>query len=216
MKNALALALVAGLATVAHAEVITAYTLFGAAGNETSQSATTVAANVAGLDLTRGAGLTATAAGNSFSASGWSTDTSSDYFSFGFTVDAGYSVNLENLYIGSRSSNTGPGFLGLFVSTDGFTSSLYTFVQTGTAFTNSIVDLSALTGLTGNVEFRIAALNNTSANGGSIAAAGTFRVGDHSDGTNFSEFRFNGTVVPAPGAFALMGLGGLVATRRRR
>ena len=108
MKNALALALVAGLATVANADVITAYTLFGASGDQASQAASAAATNVSGLNMTRGAGLTATAAGNSFSASGWSTDTSSDYFSFGFTVDAGYSVNLENLIIGTRSSNTGP------------------------------------------------------------------------------------------------------------
>lgn len=216
MKHTLALALVAGLTTAASAEVVTSYALFGTPGNQAFQAPGTVAANVAGLNLTRGPGLTATAANNSFSSSGWSTDASQDYYSFGFTVDAGFSVVLDNLWIGTRSSGTGPGFMGLFVSTDGFASSLFTFVQVGTAFTNSIVDLSGLGALTGTVEFRLAMLNDVSANGGTVAGTGTFRVGDHFDGTNFSEMRFEGTVIPAPGALALLGLGGLVAGRRRR
>lgn len=215
MKTITAIALVAGLATAASAEVITSWVNFGQPGDQASSAVGTAAANVSGIELTRGAGLTPTAAGNSFSASGWSTD-ANDYFSFGFTVADGYAVNLSSLWIGTRSSNTGPGFLGLFYSVDGFASSMHTFVQVGTAFNNAVIDLSDLTGLTGTVEFRIAALNNTSANGGSIAAAGTFRVGDHSDGANFTEMRFEGSVVPAPGAMALLGLGGLVAVRRRR
>lgn len=216
MKKTIALVLVAGLTTAASAEVITSYTLFGTPGNQAFQAPGTVAANVAGLNLTRGPGLTASAANNSFSSSGWSADASQDYYSFGFTVDAGFSVVLDNLWIGTRSSNTGPGFMGLFVSTDGFANSVFTFVQVGTDFTNSIVDLSGLGALSGTVEFRIAALNNVAANGGTIASGGTFRVGDHFADGVFSEMRFEGTVIPAPGAMALLGLGGLVATRRRR
>lgn len=217
MMKTLTFALVAGLASAASAtEVITSYALFGATGDQVFQAPASAAAGVSGLDLTRGPGLGASAAGNSFSANGWSSDQSQDYFSFGFTVDAGSSVDLESLWLGSRSSNTGPGFLGLFYSGDGFTTSLFDFIQVGTAFNNSIVDLSGLTGLTGTVEFRIAALNDVSANGGTISSGGTFRIGDHFDGSNFSEVRFEGTVIPAPGAVALLGLGGLVATRRRR
>lgn len=216
MKHILALALVSGLATAASAEVITSYALFGQPGNQASQPASTVAANITGMDLVRGPGLNASAGNNSFAANGWSTDATQDYFSFGFSVANGFSVNLDDLWLGSRSSNSGPGFLGLFYSGDGFTTNLYTFIQTGTVFTNSIIDLSALTGLTGDVEFRISAISDVSANGGTLSESGTFRVGDHFDGTDFSEFRFNGSVVPAPGALALIGFGGLVATRRRR
>ena len=86
----------------------------------------------------------------------------------------------------------------------------------GRLFNNSVADMSALTGLTGTVEFRIYADNNVSANGGSISSGGTFRLGDHFDGSNFTEVRFEGTVVPAPASAALLGLGGLVAVRRRR
>lgn len=216
MKNAIAIAIAAGLTTAASAEVITSWVNFGQSGDQAASPVGTTAANVTGIELTRGPGLNPSGAGNSFSSSGWSVDQSEDYITFGFTVDAGFSVDLETFWVGARSSNTGPGFLGLFYSGDGFTDALFTFAQDGTNFNNAIVDLSALTGLTGTVEFRIAALNDISANGGTLSSGGTFRVGDHFLDGNFSEMRFEGTVVPAPGAFALIGLGGLVAGRRRR
>jgi MYXO-CTERM domain-containing protein len=219
MKTITAIALVAGLATAASADVITSWVNFGQTGDQASSAVGTQAANVTGVALTRGSGLNPSAAGNSFSSSGWDQgdgDDANDYFSFGFTVADGFSVNLESFWVGARSSNTGPGFLGLFSSVDGFSTNLFTFTQSGTAFNNAIADVSALSGLTGTVEFRVLALNNISANGGTVGSGGTFRFGDHFDGTNFTEMRFEGTVVPAPGAMALLGLGGLVATRRRR
>jgi uncharacterized protein (TIGR03382 family) len=219
MKTITAIALVAGLATAASADVITSWVNFGQPGNQDSSAVGTADANVTGIALTRGSGLNATAANNSFSSSGWDQgdgDDANDYYSFGFTVADGFSVNLDSFWVGSRSSNTGPGFLGLFSSVDGFSTNLFTFTQVGTAFNNVIADMSALTGLTGTVEFRVLALNSVSANGGTVASGGTFRFGDHFDGTNFTEMRFTGTVIPAPGAMALLGLGGLVATRRRR
>ena len=216
MKNAIAIAIVAGLTTAASAEVITSWVNFGQPGDQAASPVGTEADNVTGIELTRGPGLNPSGASNSFSASGWSTDQSEDYFSFGFTVASGFEVDLDTFWVGARSSNTGPGFLGLYYSGDGFTNVLHTFVQDGTNFNNAIVDLSSLTGLTGTVEFRIAVLNDISANGGTLAGTGTFRVGDHFDSGNFTEMRFEGTVVPAPGALALIGLGGLVAGRRRR
>lgn len=220
MKTITAIALVAGLATAASADVITSYANFGQPGNQDFTPVSVEADNITGLNLTRGSGLNATNAGNSFSSNGWDQgdgDDADDYFSFGFTVADGFSVNLETLWMGSRSSGTGPGFLGIFVSTDGFATEVASFTQVGTTFNNSIYDLSALTGLTGTVEFRIYAQNDVSAGGGVVGSGGTFRVGDHRDADAvFTEMRFEGTVVPAPGAFALLGLGGLVAIRRRR
>ncbi len=216
MKFAIAaLAMFAG--TTASADVITSYVSFGQPGDQAASPTGTVAANVSALPLTRGAGLNATGAGNSISSSGWdSLDPSSDYFTFGFEVAPGFAVNLDTLWFGSRSSNTGPGSLGVFWSGDGFTNPVFSFSQSGTNFTNSIADLSALSGLTGVNEFRIIATSPVSANGGTISSGGTFRLGDHFDSGNFSEFRFEGTVVPAPASAALLGLGGLVAIRRRR
>jgi MYXO-CTERM domain-containing protein len=219
MKNAIAIALVAGLASAASAEVITSWVNFGQPGDQASSPVGTTAANVTGIELTRGSGLGVSAANNSFSSNGWDQgdgDDEQDYFSFGFTVADGYSVNLDSFWVGARSSNTGPGFLGLFSSVDGFTTNLFTFTQSGTNFNNVVADLSSLDNLTGTVEFRVYALNEVSANGGIVGSGGTFRFGDYFDGANFSEMRFEGTVVPAPGAMALIGLGGLVAARRRR
>ncbi|MFG0275452.1 MAG: PEP-CTERM sorting domain-containing protein [Phycisphaerales bacterium] len=218
MRHAAMLAtVVAGMATsIASADVITSWTNFGQPGDQAASPVNVEAANVTGVAITRGAGLNPSGAGNSISSNGWDDLAADDYFTFGFNVDAGFSVDLDTLWIGTRSSNTGPGFLGLFYSGDGFSSNLYTFTQSGTSFNNSIIDLSSLTGLTGNVEFRIIALNGTSANGGTISSGGTFRIGDHFDGANFSEVRFEGTVVPTPGAMALFGLAGVCAGRRRR
>jgi len=216
MRKFAAAAILAAVAGTASADVITSYVNFGQTGDQASSPVGTVAANVSALPLTRGAGLNANAGGNSLNSSGFDTLDASDYVTFGFTVDAGYSVNLDTLYFGSRSSNSGPGFLSVYSSLDGFAAPLFSFAQVGTAFTNSAADLSSLTGLTGSVEFRIYADNGVSANGGTVGSSGTFRVGDYNDGSNFSEFRFEGTVVPAPASAALLGLGGLVAIRRRR
>ena len=205
------------LAVSANASVtLSDWNLTGAPG---TQALTTGngSANITASDLARGAGLTGTAAANSISASGWTNQTT-DYFSFGFTVAGGYSANLDSLYIGSRSSGTGPGTLGLYYSGDGFSSNLFTFNQApGANFVNSIVSLSGLTGLTGNVEFRVAAIGSVAANGGATGSNGTFRLtGYFANGAFDRNLQITGDVVPAPASLALIGLGGLVATRRRR
>jgi uncharacterized protein (TIGR03382 family) len=206
------------IASFAQAATIASWTLQGTTnGNNASASGSGIAGQTTALNVTRGAGLTATGtpASNCFSADGWTGQTT-DFLSFGFSVSAGYSVDLTNLFIGSRSSNTGPGSLGLFYSGDGFTTNLFTFTQpTGGAFLNSNIAL-ALNGLTGNVEFRIRALNNVSANGGTTGSTGTFRITNYFNPADTGNFSFTGNVIPTPGSLALMGLGGLVAARRRR
>jgi hypothetical protein len=217
MRTFAAAAVLATVAGTASADVITSWTNFGQPGDQAASPVNVEATNVTGIDMTRGAGLGANTGGNSLNSNGWDGLDADDYISFGFTVDAGYSVDLDTFWFGSRSSNSGPGDMGVFYSVDGFTTPIYTFTQSGTNFNNAIADVSALTGLTGTVEFRIAALSDTRADGGTgISGSGTFRVGDHFDGSNFTEVRFEGTVVPAPASAALLGLGGLVAVRRRR
>jgi len=216
MRTFAAAAVLVITAGTASADVITSWVNFGQPGDQAFSPVGTEAANVTGSVLTRGSGITATGAGNSISANGWDDLSADDYFTFGFTVDAGYSVDLDTLWFGSRSSGSGPGFLSVYTSLDGFTTPVYSFAQVGTSFNNNIADLSSLTGLTGSVEFRILADNGTSASGGTIGSGGTFRLGDHFDGSDFTEFRFEGTVVPAPASAALLGLGGFVAVRRRR
>lgn len=206
------------------AEFVVAYDLAGEPGNQESTAPGETAANVTGLHVTRGPGLGATSAGNSISSNGWNTlDATRDYFSFGFTVDPGYFATLDQLRIGTRSSNTGPGQLGLFFSGDGFTTNLFTFAQNGTSFLNSEVDLSSLSNVTGDAEFRIIALDDTRADGTTgITSTGTFRITNlfGPDGDTGS-FGITGTVtaVPEPSSMALLGLvavGGVVLRRRQR
>lgn len=212
-------AIAAATATIASADVITSYINFGQPGDQIASPTGTVAPNVSALPLTRGAGLNPNVGANSLNSAGWNGGNPDDYITFGFTVADGYRVNLESLFFGGRSSGSGPGDLGVFSSLDGFAAPLHTYTQTGTAFTNNAIDLSALSGLTGAVEFRIYATSDRRADGTfGISSAGTYRVGDYSDGAVFSEFRFEGRVkvIPTPGAAALLAVGGIFAARRRR
>lgn len=167
----------------------------GAPGDQVS-TAGTGSTQVSALDFKRGPGLTATAAGNSISSASWSTDATQDYFSFGLSVADGFQADLSNLVIATRSSGTGPGNLALRSSLDGFTGNLATWTQSGTNFNNQILDLSTLTGLTGEVEFRIVMLNTTSAGGGTVGSGGTLRVTNYLSGGVALTVQFNGTVTP--------------------
>lgn len=180
------------------AEIITDWDLDGASGNELTIAANSSAVNVTGNALTRGAGINPSNAGNTFSSRDWDEGTSDEFFSFGFTVSDGFAVDLTNLMITIRSSNKGPDDLGLFHSGDSFAASLFTFDQPGTNDNSQVIDLTALSGLTGNVEFRILALNNSSADGGTITAGGTLRITD--------TFAFNGSInpVPEPQTYAML------------
>jgi hypothetical protein len=217
-KILLCVAILMATLSSANADIITGYNLAGATGDQAFTAATIEATNVSGLDLTRGPGLTATAAGNSFSASGWN---AGEYFSFGFTVDSGFFVELANLEIGTRSSSTGPGTMGLFSSVDNFGTAITTISQaSGGNFVNSSIDLTALGQLSGTVEFRLAMIGTGAANGGTVAGTGTFRVTNYFAGGDQGSFRFNGSVsaVPEPtsaGLLALTGVAGLAFRRRR-
>lgn len=190
------------------AVTIADWDLNGQPGSQASLAANSAAPNITGNTLSRGAGLTGSAGANSMNASGWTGD-ATDYYSFGFTVGAGYQVDLNSLYIGTRSSNTGPGTIGLYYNGDGFASAITTFNQApGSNFVNTIVNLSALPNLSGIVEFRLAAIGSTAANGGATSAAGTFRVTAYFVGGIFDHnLGFSGEVIPTPGSATLAALG---------
>ncbi|MDX2114320.1 MAG: hypothetical protein SFZ24_01695 [Planctomycetota bacterium] len=215
MQKAFGIVAVAALASAANAQ-IASWVLLGQPG--TQASVTGVGSpNVTANALTRGAGLTGNAGANSLNTAGWNDLGANDFISLGFTAAAGFQVDLGSLYIGTRSSGTGPANLGLFYSGDGFSTNLFTFSQPDSTFVNSVIDLSSLPNLSGNTEFRIRALNNVSANGGSISSAGTFRITAYFVGGQFDrDVQFTGTVIPTPGALALAGIGGLFVARRRR
>ena len=182
------------------ATTVASWNLAGQPGSQVSTAGDGVA-NVTAVAVARGPGIAATAAANSISSNGWddaATSQGTKYFTFGFAVAPGYVANLSQLLIGTRASNTGPRDMALRYSVDGFTANLATWTETA-SFVNTVVDLSGLTGLSGTVEFRIVALSNTSANGGTIAAGGAYRITNYFAGGDTGSFRLTGSVEPEEG-----------------
>jgi hypothetical protein len=199
----------------AHAVPLVAWNLTGQPGDEASVAASFSATNVSGADLTRGAGLNPNVAQNSLNSKGWNNQ-NTDYVQFGLTVDPGYKVNLSELYIGTRSSPTGPGTMGLYVSTDNYANPLTTFNQApGDNFIYSFVTFSTLNDLTDTIYFRLIQIGTTAAGGGTPTSLGTFRVTNY---TTTGSFNLTGSVspVPLPGAVWLLGSGLLGLTGWRR
>ena len=180
--------------------------------------------HVSPISLTRGAGLTSSAAANNFGSTGWDGMDTGDYFEFGLSVESGYQTTLNDLWISSRSSSTGPGTIGFYSSLDGYANPFYTVVQNNSAYANSIIDLSGLGPVNGSFFIRLYEIGNTQADGvGDTAGTGTFRIGDYYDGTEYYDIVMTGVTtqaspVPAPAAVWLLGSGilGLAGLRRNR
>jgi hypothetical protein len=214
---------------IASAALVVDWDLTGNAGSEATEPANATGPGITGVDITRGAGISATAAANGFSSDGWEgaaqASASNEYFEFGFTVQAGYSVDLSQLKIATRSSATGPGTVGLYSNLDGYTNPLATFVQGNGTFLNSLVDLSALAPITGTFLARLIEIGNTDANPpGTTAAGGTYRIAEYQGtvGGAFENVEFSGditspTAVPLPpAALVFIGVAGAAGVARRR
>lgn len=178
---------------------------------------------ISGISLTRGPDISTSSLNNAFSSSGWDSNEGGEYFEFGFVVAPGFSVDLSESFLGLRSSNTGPGTVGLFVSTDSFANEVADYTLPGgtgaAAWLNQVDNLSSLTNLTGTVTFRILKLNNTAANGNPIASTGTFAFGQVNRGSGLEPSGFSGTVIPEPSTVALLGIASVILygkLRRRK
>ncbi len=194
------------------AQTLITWDTSAASGSTVSITATESETNFSGSDLVRGSGLSVVSGTGVFSSSGFSGTDADDYVQFGFTVDSGVAANLGNFTITTSTSNTGPGTLGLYSSTDDYASTLYTFNQSETSSIDHTIDLSSMGSLTGIVLFRIFEIGDTQADGdGATASGGSFRVAD---------LVIEGSIsaVPEPSTYAaLAGVAalGLAAFRRR-
>lgn len=190
------------------ADLIVGWDLSGNGGAPDGQPATDAGLHITGLSIERSDGLEFHEINNTFSAKGWESEAASppsddqEYISFGFTVEPGFAVDLDSFLLIRRSSldkggstSKGPGTLGLYYNGDNFTNVIYTFDQSGGGEVSDPIDLSALTGLTGTVEFRIIEIGNTSYDGSTATAEnGVFRLVDD---PNTGDVRITGTVVSA-------------------
>lgn len=151
----------------------------------------------------------------SFSSTAWAIG---DYYQFTTSATGYQSITFQWDH---ASSNTGPRDFNLLLSinggaynivgsasvlanaspnpvwTSGSSSAIYTITLPAGGGANNATSLS----------FRIQQSTNIAANGGTVASGGTSRV---------DNVIISGDLVPAPSALALLGLGGLIAGRRRR
>lgn len=211
------LALVAGTASAS--TTLVSWDSTGMVGTEATMPVSFSAPHITGNVMVRGAGLAGNAGANNLNTSGWHNNEATDYVELSFTIESGYTVNLDQFTTATRSSGTGPGLMGFRSSVDGFSSNLFTINQApGANYVNAVYNVGSLTGLTGTVIFRFQLASTVSANGGAISSSGTWRVGDYNDALAgvFIDTNFSGTVLPAPASMALVGIAGLVAGRRRR
>ena len=94
---------------------IAAWQLYGAGGDETTVSATTINANLNNSLLSRGSGLTASALGNAYSSTNFNASgtkanaiTNNKFVYFTLNAKAGYQVSLSTLDVNFRRSGSGP------------------------------------------------------------------------------------------------------------
>lgn len=209
----------------ASAATLVQYNFSGNVGNEAFEPASSASANVIGLNFARGTGLNAPSGANAFNSAGWGVYATNpnDYLTFGLSTLSGYTATVNQLVFSSRSSNTGPRNLALLAAVNGTDfQQVAAFAQTSDGDMNWLLNFAPLTGVS-DVIFRIVATSSTSANGGTLASGGTFRVENYA-GTPASPFSINGDVfpnvaaaVPEPASWVMMIVGfGLIGFAARR
>jgi hypothetical protein len=201
--------------TVSFAQLAT-WELSASAGNQASNATTTTGTNIGAGTLTRGPGVTATAAGACINSSGWFNSTTAttlaqaitnnEYYTFTLPVNPCFKASVTQVSMYIQSSNTGPNTVSLLSSADGFVSTLGTATSTTTStLVNFPVSLS---NVMGTLTFRLYAYG-AAAGGGTPATGGTFRIGT-SPTASANDLIISGTTMSsAPTASVISGSGTL-------
>lgn len=222
----LVLAAVFLIAGSVQAEVIANWDMSGEPGCQAYTAAGGTADYIEAFNIIRGAGLYPREGADSLNSKGWKGTDAGDFIEFGFSVTDGYEVKLSELWLGTRSSNTGPGTIGVYSSVDAFSTPVEIITQDGNAYANNIIDLSGLDAITGDFYIRFFEYGDTQADGdGATAGTGTFRITNYDSCSTNTDVQFVGTVatsaaaspVPVPNAVILLGCGliGLAGIKRK-
>lgn len=131
-------------------------------------------------------------------------NTSSRFWAFFYTVDGS---TFTRLAVSASNASSGNGIFGSNGTFGGATGDTW--------FNNRSVNLSAIPGVNNNPNFGFRIVSSFDGGTGYVASnpTGTYAG---SGTSRFDMVTVSGTFVPTPGAAALVGLGGLVAARRRR
>ncbi|HMC97036.1 MAG TPA: lamin tail domain-containing protein, partial [Flavobacteriales bacterium] len=182
-------------------------------GTEVTVAATTLNPNLNATSVSRGAGITPSALGNAFSATGYNAAgtqaqaiTSGDYMQFTIGAQAGFQVSLSTLNANFRRSGTGPNTFLWQYSFDGFatagvdigTSISYTLTTTnGDAQTPiTLTGISALQNVVSGTTITMRLYG-----WGASATGGTFALGRLTG----NDLAIAGTVSPAGGCGITLG-----------
>jgi hypothetical protein len=222
----LVMATVLLIAGSAQAEIVANWDMSGEPGFQTYTAAGGTLDYIEAYNMARGDGLSGRSGADSLNSKGWKGSEAGDYIEFGFSVADGYEITLSELWLGTRSSNTGPGSIGVYISVDAFTTPVEILTQEGEVYENNIIDLSGLDAVSGDFYVRLFEYGDIRADGyGATAGTGTFRITNYdSFGTN-TDVQFVGTVaasaavspVPVPNAVILLGCGlmGVAGIKRK-
>lgn len=178
-RSSLAAIVAAFTASSASADNLAVWDFTGAPGNQVSQAVTSSASGITGGSIIRGSGIVASSAGNSISASGWSTGAldPDDYFEFALTINSSTTAALSSIEFAERRSGTGVRNFVLRSSLDAFATDTVaaTAVPDDANTRNQTISLpSSFSGLTNTtVTFRVYGYT-------AEGSGGTWRLANHS------------------------------------
>lgn len=222
MKQCVSMLALAAAAGVAHADLISEWNFN--ASNTTPSTGAGVASLIGGTTATFASGTGSSDLGlpnsawntTTYPAQGTGSGTAGAMFMVDTTMFEDITVEFDH-----RQSNTASRFLALEYTLDGGSSwtaaNVFEATLGGAIWHNDrLTDLSAIAGADNNPNFGFRIVSIFAPSTGAYTAAQPGSSYGVSGTIRFDMVQVSGTKVPAPGSLALLGLGGLLAARRRR
>jgi hypothetical protein len=161
-------------------------------------------------------GVTGNTGANCFNTRGWSNteDNFSKYFYIKINVADGWGYTFDAFQTAFRASATGPATIDVLAYIDGSATGIvlqnnFDIPNDGTTYSNVNWDFSALN-LTFEKSLEIRVYGDNASSG-----SGTLRMNDYYPGNIATQVRGTAYLVPEPATMLLLGLGGLLLTRKR-